>query len=288
MKYMAHNMPAYLLIVLGFITLFVWWNVFSNERGDVLTVSFLDVGQGDAIFIEAPNGNQVLIDGGANRAVLRELSSVMPFFDRSIDVVIATHPDADHIGGLFHVLTRYDVDFILRSGVVNETGVFEALNTILQEKNILEIVARQGMRVVLDEGIHLDVLFPDRDVSGVEVNAASIVTQLVYKEHEFLFTGDAPRSIEDHLVHTYGDTLQSEVLKVGHHGSRTSSSEFFVGYVSPEYAVVSAGCGNQYGHPHEEVRELFLKMESILLTTCDLGTITFSSDGVVLKESRVF
>lgn len=266
-----------LLIV---IALLVWGYYFSLQDSRTLTVAFLDVGQGDAIFVESPSGAQVLIDGGPGRAVLRELGRHMGFFDRTIDVVVATHPDSDHIGGLPDVLGLYSVSRILDPGITHDTPAYRAfLDASEQEPGALFVYARRGHIIDLGGGAYIRTLFPDRDVSNVESNDGSIIMQLVYGDTSFLLTGDAPVSIEQYLSFTDREHLASDVLKVGHHGSRTSSSELFVGWVSPEYGVISRGCDNRYGHPHEEVLATFTNFEIEILDTCEEGTIVFKSDG---------
>lgn len=272
------------LAALVIATTLIWFAIFWEERRGLLAVSFLDVGQGDAIFIESPSGRQALVDGGPDRSVLRELGQVMPWYDRSIDVVIATHPDADHISGLVDVLQRYRVDYIFQPGVEKNTGPAESMLLSVAKEGAEEIYARRAQILDLGEGAYLEILFPDRDVSGVETNTASIVTRLVYGNTAFMLTGDAPEAIENYLVQLDGEDLRANVLKVGHHGSDTSSSELFVGFVSPEYAVFSRGCDNRYGHPHEEVVALFNRFEIQTFDTCEDGTITFMSDGAKVEK----
>lgn len=272
------NLKQFLLLGLLILNIFIWYVIFSAES-DKLTVAFLDVGQGDAIYIEAPNGNQILIDGGPDKSVLRELGKVMPFYDRSIDIVIATHPDKDHIGGLPDVIERYDVDFVLESGAENDTSIKKALEDSILKNNVKEILARRGMRINLGKGVFLNILFPDRDTSGFESNTASIVARLVYGDTEFILTGDSPKNIEEYLVMLDGKKLESDVLKAGHHGSKTSSSESFVGFVSPKYSVISAGRDNKYGHPHQETLDVLNQFGSVILSTQDSGIIVFESNG---------
>lgn len=270
-----------LLAALALANLLVWSAAF-HERA--LSVSFLDVGQGDAIFIEGPTGVQILVDGGANAAVLRELGRRLSFFDRSIDAVVATHPDADHIGGLSDVLTRYDVGVFFESGVEHDTGAVAALEAALEKESAPRILARRGMRLLLGRGAYADVLYPDRDVSKVsDTNAGSIVLRVVYGENEFILTGDAPKTIEQNLATVYGSALESDVLKAGHHGSKTSSLESFVRAVNPQYVVYSRGCDNRYGHPAPEITALFQRLSIPALDTCKSGTITFRSNGRTLS-----
>ena len=273
--------PHFFLFLLGgllVINLFIWSVIFGQES-DILTVAFLDVGQGDAIYIRAPNGNQALIDAGINKKELRELSKVIPFYDRSIDMVLATHPDKDHIGGLPDILQRYDVDFVMDSGKEGESATYKELTRLIEEKDINNIQAERGMVVVLDDEVYLNILFPDRDVRGVESNTASVIAQLIYGETEFMLTGDSPKTIENYLVMLDGGKLQSDVLKAGHHGSKTSSAEAFLGNVQPKYSIISAGKDNRYGHPHEEVLDVLEQFGSMILSTQDNGMIIFESDG---------
>ncbi|MBY0539494.1 MBL fold metallo-hydrolase [Patescibacteria group bacterium] len=254
--------------------------VFAVPTPNGLTVSFFDVGQGDAIFIQTKDGVELLIDGGPDSSVLRGLGNRMPFWDRSIDAVVATHPDKDHIGGLVDVLKRYDIGTIVESGVSHNTSFTRSFELGAQSENAARILARRGMRFMLGEDVYADVLYPTTDVSSLkDTNAGSIILRVVYGEVEFMLTGDAPLSVEKSLLASYGEKLQSDVLKVGHHGSKTSNVESFVTAVNPQYAIFSRGCGNSYGHPHETVVALFEKLKIPTLDTCREGMITFVSDG---------
>lgn len=275
---------AVVILALFLLALGVWAAVLGEERPRLLKVHFLNVGQGDAIFINAPSGRQALIDGGPDRSVLRQLSRVMPWHDRSIDVVVATHPDADHISGLVDVLQRYRVDYIVHPGVEKNTGPAESMLLSVAKEGAREVIARRGQIVDLGGGAYLEILFPDRDVSNVETNAASIVARIVYGKTAFMLTGDSPQAIEEYLAQLDGKNLRANVLKAGHHGSDTSSSALFVGFVSPEYAVFSRGCDNRYGHPHAEVAALFKRFEMPTFDTCESGTITFVSDGTTVRR----
>ena len=227
MKNFQKNLKWYLLGILFIATVSIWYTVSASTGGNRLTVAFLDVGQGDSIYIEAPNGNQVLVDGGSSKKVLRELGEVMPFYDRSIDVVVATHPDKDHIGGLIPVIENFSIDAVFEPGVESDTKIYQLLESIIKEKEIKKVLARRGMVIWLDKknGVYLRILFPNQDVSGWDTNDASIVAELNYGERSFLLTGDSPRGIENYLIYLDGDNLKTDVLKLGHHGSKTSNSE---------------------------------------------------------------
>ncbi|MFZ2555935.1 MAG: MBL fold metallo-hydrolase [Minisyncoccia bacterium] len=271
------------LALLGGVSFVIGLALIREGSNAQLRVSFLDVGQGDAIFIEAPGGRQVLIDAGKNRGVVRQLAKEMPWYDRSIDVVIATHPDADHIGGLPDILRRYRVGLIIESSVKDEEGAdaaaFEKAATDEAASGATRLVAERGQIIDIGDGARIEILFPDRSVPTIETNTGSIIARVIYGETSFVLTGDSPKAIEEYLVRLDGKGLASDVLKAGHHGSRTSSSLSFVGFVSPDYAIYSRGCDNTYGHPHDEVKETFAKLEIPTLDTCEEGTIIFVSDG---------
>ncbi len=281
-----------LLAVFGGLLLtnfFIWQTALSGEsvNNDELKVYFLDIGQGDATLIEAPNGNQVLIDGGrTDNKVLRELGEVMSPLDKEIDVVIATHPDADHIGGFPEVLSRYKTGNYIESGnLTKDTQVIKNLDKVLENIKIPRILAKRGMKIVLDQEkqIYLDILYPDRDVTNVESNDASIIAKLVYGNTCFIMSGDAPQKIERYVSNIEKENLDCEVLKTGHHGSRTSTSPEWVGFVSPEYAVISAGKNNSYGHPHKEVLQTLEKFGVEILRTDLMGRVKMVSDGEMVS-----
>jgi competence protein ComEC len=278
MQRIKNNFKYLFLLALFSATGLVWYAVFAESRSG-LTVAFFDVGQGDSIFIETSTGQQILIDGGPNKKVLEGLSKVMPFYDRLIDVVVATHPDGDHIGGLPEVLKRYSVDLVLEPGVESDTAVSKTFENLIEEKGIKKILGRRGMKLVLSDNAYLLILFPIGDVSEWNTNDASIVAKLVYGKTSYLFTGDSPQKIENYLISADKENLDVDVLKVGHHGSKTSSSELFIGYTSPEYAVISAGKDNRYGHPHKEVLDILEKFGVEILRTDELGIIKIKSDG---------
>jgi len=270
------------IVVLVIITGCICNAALNEDRHGVLTVSFLNVGQGDAIFIQAPSGRTVLIDGGPDAEVLRQLGAVLPWYDRTIDVIIPTHPDADHITGLIDVLERYRVSYVLQSSVLGSTPVWNVLEQTIAnhaKDGMKVITATRGQLVDLGSGAYLEVLSPDRAVPHVDTNDGCVVTRLVYGATSFMLPCDAPQNIENYLVYLDGKNLHSDVLKAGHHGSKTSSSELFVGFVAPTYAVYSRGCDNKYGFPHEETIATFKQFNIPTLDTCMQGTITFESDG---------
>lgn len=273
------------LLVLTFLNAAVFGYLFRPQEPR-LTVSFLDVGQGDAILIEGPTGIEMLVDGGKDRSVLRQLPRVMGPLDRSIDIVVATHPDADHIGGLPGVLSRYVVTRFFEPGRVGDTSLYESLEVAVdRERGITDGILRNGMRIHLGGGAYADILHPEDNVTQLrETNDASIVMRVVYGETEFMLTGDASAWVEDRIVARYGSSIASDVLKAGHHGSKTSTGPAFLAMVDPGFVVVSAGKDNSYGHPHEEVVGRVRESGATLVSTSESGTITFVSDGKVVVQ----
>lgn len=254
-----------------------------NNKNDYLKVVFLDVGQGDAIYIESPNGKQILIDGGPDAKLLSSLSKIMPFADRSIDMVMFTHPDMDHIGGLPVLLDNYTVSNIIENGSFSDSDVYTSLEEKIKSNKINKIIAKKGTRIVLDKekNIFVDILFPDRDPNTLESNDASIVAKLIYGDTSFMFTGDASIYTENQLWWNEQDTtLDSDVLKLGHHGAKTSSSILWLMKVTPDIAIISSGKNNRYGHPNKEVLDRLDDLEIPYLKTSDEGNIIFKSDGV--------
>ena len=250
-----------------------------------MTVTYLDVGQGDAIFIDGPSGIQVLIDGGKGKKVLSELGKVMPFYDRSIDVIIATHPDQDHMEGLIGVEKRYETLLYLEPNLITSKSFDQDLEVVVKDRGVRKLNAMSGQKINLGNGAHLTILFPDQDVSNwqKDTNSASVVAILEYGKTKFLFTGDSPIGIEEYLTNKLGERLNVDVLKAGHHGSRTSSSEYFLAATSPSVAIISAGKNNSYGHPHKETLEHLAAVKAQVISTADVGRIKITSDGVSLK-----
>ncbi len=279
MKVKIPALKWYVLSTLFLLTIFVWYVIYREDRRGILTVAFLDVGQGDGIFIEAPNGNQILLDAGPDKKVLKSLSRVMPFYDRSIDLLALSHPHLDHLGGFIYVVPRYDIGGLISSGTVHKTSEYNQFQKILKDKNIKNIVVQRGMKIDMGDGVLLDVLFPDRDVVNTKPHDGMLVMKLTYGKTSVMLTGDMEENVESYLVSLDGEKLKSDVLKVGHHGSHTSTRQSFLGYLSPRYAVISSGASNSYGHPHRETLDILSRFNIETLRTDTRGTIVMKSDG---------
>lgn len=269
-------------IILIIFVMGILYFAYTHQKVNTMKVAFLDVGQGDSIFIQAPNGKQMLVDGGRGANVLVKLAGVMPFGDRSIDVVIGTHPDADHIGGLVDVLDNYTIENFIEPGAQSKSKIYQTLENKIDEKKISHILGRAGMRIMLDKekGVYFDILYPDRDVEGSETNDASIVGKLVYGETSVMLTGDSPKEKELYLVNKNPSILDVDILKLGHHGSRTSSSREYLEATTPATAIISAGLNNSYGHPHKETIGSLEVLGIPYMATYQMGTILCTSDSI--------
>lgn len=276
-----------LLIVLVVLAGIVYWQ--ENKYLDKLQVVFLDVGQGDAIYIRTPAGHDVLIDGGPDNKVVDQLGRRMPFWDRRIELIILTHPDADHVTGLVEVIKRYEVREVLYTGVEHASYNYESFEKIINEKDILVKFAQAGQVYDLGDGILLEVIYPFENLHGQEIkpaNDGSIVLLLDYNEIEFLFTGDLEKAGEKEIVShckdqvSFCDKLDVEVLKVGHHGSNSSSTKKFLELVSPKYSVIQSGFDNKFGHPRQEILDKLEAIDSQILRNDQLGVVGFISDGI--------
>lgn len=289
-----------------------------------LKVSILDIGQGDSIYIQTPDGHSTLVDAGpAGGQVNARIEEQAGMFDKNIDVLLATHPDADHIGGFQEVLSHFGAGAFVDPGIPDDTATYKNLISSVDAAHIKRIVARRGLEILLDpvDDVRFEILYPDdgfyayrydqcesdntehkrlhkkgslkncKNIFKLETNEESIVGKLIYGNTSFLLTGDAPIDVEQYLMHQLGaadtartsatSTLRADVLKVGHHGSKNSTSPEFVAAVSPEFAAISVGAKNRYGHPTDQVLQILAAASSSpqVLRTDKVGTIKFSSDG---------
>ncbi len=243
-----------------------------------LRVTVLEVGQGDAILIQTPDGSDILVDGGPGRAVLRGLGSDLAWFDRSIELMVLTHPQADHMDGLIEVLARYDVQRVLAGpGVQTSAGSF-GWRAAAEAEGVTVEVTEPGMVLDLGDGVRLDVLGPNgEEAADRQINNTSTVLRIVWREASILLTGDIEARAERALLND-GVALRATMLKVGHHGSRTSSSPEFLAAVQPSVSVVSSGKDNRFGHPAPEVVERLAGYGPVY-NTADNGTVRFETDG---------
>jgi competence protein ComEC len=277
---MIRKYQGKILLGLLMITVIVWGFVFKESTPNkFLEINFLDVGQGDAIFVETLNKKQMLIDGGPNASVLEKLGRIMPFYDRHIDIILLTHPEQDHINGLIEVLKRYQVGGVVFNGTIRDTAQYQEFINLIKNKKIPIKIVYQGERIDLDNEISLDILYPFENLENKKVSDAnnnSIVAKLIYKNFELLLTGDIEKSVENKLIKANVD-LTADILKIAHHGSKTSTSEAFLKAVNAIMAVIEVGADNKYGHPHQEVLDRLKNL--IVLQTGVEGSIQILTDG---------
>ncbi len=277
----------YYLIASGLIVILALNYIFTLSDGK-LHVFFLDVGQGDATLIRSPDNSYILIDGGPDDSVLRGLGRVMPFYARTIDLVILTHPHPDHINGLIEVLKRYEVKSVLLTGInYDYAGYSEFINLLAQ--NGVKVIFATGRDFEFG-GLDFDMIFPFDSIQGrrfENVNNSSIVFRMIDGECVFYFSGDAETLEEEAILAARGD-IGANILKVGHHGSRTASGDTIVSLIHPDYAVISVGKDNKFNHPHAETIDTMQKHYVKILRTDILGAIEFESDGEKIRLSYSF
>lgn len=276
------NAIVYICIVLVCFNLLAWNLVFKGSLPRSLKVIFFDIGQGSAVFIETSQRAQILVDGGPSSKIVEKLGRTLPFFDRSIDLIISTHPDFDHLAGLVEVLKSYQVEAVGSTGVKGQTAGFEEFMAETNRERAEKIILKKGDIIRVGRDLKIEVLAPLEDFAGREVkdyNTSSLVFKVSYGKTDFLLTGDAPVSIEKELVEKMKSDLDVEILQVGHHGSKSSTSQAWLEATSPEMAVIQVGKNNRYGHPNEEVLERLGKYGIKVMRTDEVGDIRVFSDG---------
>lgn len=274
-------------IIIGIVSLYttsgkdVKLNKPVGETAGVMEVHYLDVGQGDAAYIKV-NGFDILIDAGDNGKEELLLSQLKEFNIDDFEMIIATHPHADHIGGMAEVFRDYDVESFYMPNATHTTKTFENMVKAISEEGIKINTIKEGMSFDFGPGAKMEVYSPIYE-SYEEFNDYSPIMKLTFGETDFIFTGDAEYHAEEEVVAKYPNDLKAEVLKFGHHGSSTSSTRAFVESVDPDYGIISCGLDNSYGHPHRETLDKITKYEIESYRTDTQGQITLTSDGKTIS-----
>lgn len=249
---------------------------FKPQAKQDLKVHYIDVGQGDSTLIQTPDGANILIDAGIKSAGQKVVNFLKEKDVGKLDVVVATHPHADHIGGLITVLNTFKVDKFIDSGKVHTSQTYVDLLTLIDNENIPFEVAQKGKVYTFDNGFKMTTVHADSKAENL--NNASVSLKVEYNKISFMLTGDAEKDAEDVMVNSKFN-LDSTIYKAGHHGSNTSSTQPFIDKVNPEVTILSYGKGNSYGHPHEEVVKRLQAAKSKLYST-ESGDVTVTTNGI--------
>ncbi len=270
-----------ILFVLVGSNLVVWVSAASNRKKD-LVVKVYDVGQGDSIFIRTPDNYKILVDGGPNNKVVDYLNKDLGLNDRSIDLIVSTHPQADHMTGLIETLKKFQVKKVIASNVTNSTAQFKLWNDTLSNNHLKLDYVYAGESITLSDQVTLQILWPSSPNPKVtNLNDAAVVIKLSYGSFDMLLTADADMNSQPYTT----STNHIEVLKVPHHGSRTALREDFLKQLSPDASVISVGAHNTYGHPNADLVTLLSRNTKKIYRTDQNGTVEFVSNGTTWYTS---
>lgn len=285
---MSKKVIIFSAVFLAVLNVYAWQEVFVLNLPHYLKVSFLDVGQGDSAFIQTPEGHQIIIDGGPSSAVLEKISQRLPIWDKDLDLVILTHPEKDHMQGLFDILKKYKADYILWTGVKKEDPEYNEWMKILSEQEKMGakiLISKAGQEIKLGN-VLIDTLAPIESVEGKELkdtsNDTGTVSKVIFGKNSFLFTGDISNIAENKIIYLKENIL-ADVLKIAHHGSKYSTSNYFLENVKPKFAVIEVG-KNSYGHPTPEVLQRLNNFGIKVFRTDRDGDIEFVSDGNSIQK----
>ncbi len=272
-----------ILLILGIVAVIVAIPAFwlTYQAASDLEVVFLDIGQGDAILIKTPYGQNILIDGGPDNTVIKRLAENFSWWDKKIDLMILTHPHDDHVSGLIDVIKRYKVEKILYTGVVHSSPDYLAWLELIRDRKIPLTIIDRPQIIEFGENCGLQIIYPRESLLGKEVsnlNNSSIVAKLVYGQTKFLLAGDIELEVEQELLNS-GTDLSAQVFKANHHGSDTSNSTEFLQAVQPEIVVIQVGADNNFGHPSRRVIKRIERIGAQVFRNDLDGTVKLISDG---------
>lgn len=253
-------------------------NDYINTNNDLLKVHYLDVGQGDSIFIELPNNETMLIDAAESYQSENIINYLKNLNYKKIDYVIGTHPHTDHIGGLKDIINTFEIGKIYMPKVVSTTKTYESLLMAIKDKNLKINTAKAGTSIIDTDALKINILAPTNS-TYTELNNYSVVTKITYGSTKFLFMGDAEKLSENEIK----ENVTADVIKIGHHGSNTSSSIDFIKKVNAKYGIISVGLNNKYNLPKEEIITNWENSGTKIYLTSINGTVRASSDGTNIK-----
>lgn len=287
-------------LILGLILLLITsFSAYQNSAKGLLKIVFCDVGQGDAAFIRTPSGQDVLIDAGPDERVLNCLNHNLPFWDRDIEMVIISHPQADHIGGLPAVLKHYKIGTLMMENQADKSAEYKEVRELITERKITVQNPFSGQRIDFGDGTEAKIIWPERkwlagringrgEILGAstfrgDLNATSTVLLFNYGVFKILFTGDADMEIQPEILRNIS-LENADILKIPHHGSKKAVTEKFLETVRPKLAVISVGKNNRFGHPAKELMKKLTELKIPILRTDQKGEIKFISDGRNWRE----
>ncbi len=280
---MNRKTALYITGVLLMLNIFAWKEAFLLVNSGELKIYFLNVGQGDSAFIQTPQLHQILIDGGPDSTILSKLQILMPVRDKTIDIVVLSHPEKDHLMGLLALLQIYKIDYVLWTGVVRDTAEYKEWVKLLEkakQEGTKILIAKANLKIKAGQ-VAINTLYPFEYLEGEIMkntsNDSGVVSKIVFGKDSLLFTGDITSRVEKELLSKESD-LASDVLKVAHHGSKYSTSDEFLEEVNPKIAVISVG-ENSYGHPTPETLQRLENFGIKVLRTDTEGDIEIVSDG---------
>ena len=253
-------------------------NDYINTNNNLLKVHYLDVGQGDSMFIELPNNETMLIDAAESYQSENIINYLKNLNYQKIDYVIGTHPHTDHIGGLKNIINTFEIGKIYMPKVVSTTKTYESLLMAIKDKNLKINTAKAGTSIIDTDALKINILAPNNSIY-TELNNYSAVTKITYGTTKFLFMGDAEKLSENEIK----ENVTADVIKIGHHGSNTSSSIDFIKKVNAKYGIISVGLNNKYNLPKEETITNWENSGTKIYLTSTNGTIRASSDGTNIK-----
>ena len=246
------NLKNIILIIILYLLSYI--TSITNLSNKEFKISFLDIGQGDCIFVET-DGKRIIIDGGPDNVCVYKVSEKLLYWNRKIDYMILTHPHADHIMSLIELLDRVEIGNIILTGIKYSNVEYKIFLAKIREENINTIYITKQQKIKISNNSELNFLYPLQTLKNQEINNlnnSSVVAKINFNEYDFLLTGDIEKEVEEELLNE-NINMESEILKLGHHGSNTSSTKKFLTTVNPEYVVIQVGAENSHNHPSQRV-----------------------------------
>lgn len=282
MQNKTNNLFFRAVILILFIVATLSWINASEKTDTLLHINFLDVGQGDSIHIRKDDFD-ILIDGGPDQDVLTALGEKMPFYDKTIEYMILTHPHADHVTGLVDILDYYEVQNIIYTDTKFDSNIYDEFLGKIEKENSNIIIAKGYEKFDIEDLFYFEILWPDENISNIESaneNNTSIVTKVTYGNISTLLMGDLENDAQSDLLNLYPEKLDADILKVAHHGSSNATNEIFTKLVSVEIAIISCGVDNKFDHPHQESLDILDSLNMKTFRTDQDGAISIFSDGI--------